>query len=312
MQSITTELAGDRLSAFVGVLRSGKRKDGEPPVLIAEIHEFGSHARNITARPLFRPTFKEVQPDVERGYKKAIREALENTGHSVLAHISGKIRMNFIRIGLGLTALSYLSQILAHTPMALLAARGLVGFAIGSTLAVLAVKLPIVLDKQEKPKEEISRMTNPASVLRGLKSGATNFFAIQKSKTVSKEEKRLKFPDEGIKVPRALWLYNRGFTVIPMPSWELNLPTYYDSDKSKYVGTYNSSGKITKLYPIKTAKLLCKIDPGLLGDIPAPDELFESKDIFLDNYIKGNRGILTVVKSAARLEYIYTTENSQK
>ena len=81
MQSITTELAGDRLSAFVGVLRSGKRKDGEPPVLIAEIHEFGSHARNITARPLFRPTFKEVQPDIENGYKKAVREVLENTGH---------------------------------------------------------------------------------------------------------------------------------------------------------------------------------------------------------------------------------------
>ena len=81
MQSITTDLSGDRLSAFVGVLRSGKRRDGEPPVLIAEIHEFGSHARNIAARPLFRPTFKEVRPDVENGYRKAVHEAVETTGH---------------------------------------------------------------------------------------------------------------------------------------------------------------------------------------------------------------------------------------
>ncbi|MFA5780455.1 MAG: ATP-dependent helicase [Elusimicrobiota bacterium] len=178
-----------------------------------------------------------------------------------------------------------------------------------ATFLVLAAVLFLYITK---PKEEISRMTNPASVLRGLKSGATNFFAIQKSKTVSKEEKRLKFPDEGIKTPRALWLYNRGFSILPMPSWVLNLPTYYDSEKSKYVGTYNSSGKITKLYPIKTAKLLYKIDPELLGNIPAPDELFESQDIFLDNYIKGKKGFLTVVKSAARLEYIYTAENPQK
>ncbi|MDO8735095.1 MAG: ATP-dependent helicase [Elusimicrobiota bacterium] len=178
-----------------------------------------------------------------------------------------------------------------------------------ATFLVLATILFLYITK---PKGEIFQMTKPASVLRGLKSGATNFLAISKSKTVSKEEKHIKFPDEGIKSPRALWLYNRGFTVLPMPSWELNLPTYYDSEKSKYVGTYNSSGKITKLYPIKTAKLLCKIDPELLGNIPAPDELFESQDIFLDNYIGGKKGFLTVVKSATRLEYIYTAENPQK
>lgn len=178
-----------------------------------------------------------------------------------------------------------------------------------ATILILAAVLFLYITK---PKEEISRMTNPASVLRGLKSGATNFLAVQKSKTASKEEKRLKFPDEGIRAPRALWLYNRGFTVLPMPSWELNLPTYYDSEKSKYVGTYNSSGKIAKLYPVKTAKLLCEIDPELLGNVPAPDELFESKDIFLDNYIKGKKGFLTVLKADARLEYIYTAENPQK
>jgi MFS family permease len=46
-------------------------------------------------------------------------------------------RMKYIRLGLGLTALSYLSQILAHSPMGLLVARGAVGFAIGICSSVI-------------------------------------------------------------------------------------------------------------------------------------------------------------------------------
>src|SRR4030043_367146 len=46
-------------------------------------------------------------------------------------------RMRYIRIGLGLTALSYLSQLLAATPMSLLAARSFVGFAIGINASVI-------------------------------------------------------------------------------------------------------------------------------------------------------------------------------
>ena len=46
-------------------------------------------------------------------------------------------RMKYIRIGLGLTSLSYLSQLLAHTPMTLLAARGFVGFGLGINSSVL-------------------------------------------------------------------------------------------------------------------------------------------------------------------------------
>ncbi|OGO17854.1 MAG: hypothetical protein A2Z15_05570 [Chloroflexi bacterium RBG_16_50_11] len=46
-------------------------------------------------------------------------------------------RMNYIRIGLGLTALAYLSQLFANSPMALLAARGFVGFAIGINSSVI-------------------------------------------------------------------------------------------------------------------------------------------------------------------------------
>src|SRR4030042_312885 len=46
-------------------------------------------------------------------------------------------RMKFIRIGLGFTALSYLSQILAYSPMTLLAARGFFGLCIGINSSVL-------------------------------------------------------------------------------------------------------------------------------------------------------------------------------
>lgn len=80
MQSITTQMSSDKLSAFVGVLRNAKRKDGEPGVLIAELHEFGSKARNIPARPLFRPTFAEIKPEVTDRFKAAIKEVLETTG----------------------------------------------------------------------------------------------------------------------------------------------------------------------------------------------------------------------------------------
>ncbi|OGO01698.1 MAG: hypothetical protein A2Y90_02430 [Chloroflexi bacterium RBG_13_52_12] len=45
--------------------------------------------------------------------------------------------MKYIRIGLGLTVLSYLSQILADSPLTLLAARGFFGFSIGINSSVL-------------------------------------------------------------------------------------------------------------------------------------------------------------------------------
>jgi MFS family permease len=46
-------------------------------------------------------------------------------------------RMKFIRIGLGLTALSYLTQIFAGSPAALMAARSSVGFALGINSSVI-------------------------------------------------------------------------------------------------------------------------------------------------------------------------------
>ncbi len=46
-------------------------------------------------------------------------------------------RMRFIRVGLGLTAISYLSQIIANSPMTLLAARAVIYFCIGINASVL-------------------------------------------------------------------------------------------------------------------------------------------------------------------------------
>jgi MFS family permease len=46
-------------------------------------------------------------------------------------------RMKFIRIGLGLTAVSFLSQLFAQSPMTLLAARSLIGFALGINSSVI-------------------------------------------------------------------------------------------------------------------------------------------------------------------------------
>jgi MFS family permease len=46
-------------------------------------------------------------------------------------------RLRFIRAGLGFSAIAYLSQIVAHTPIALLAARGFIGFCLGGTSAAV-------------------------------------------------------------------------------------------------------------------------------------------------------------------------------
>lgn len=83
MQSITIQEAADKMSAFVGVLRSGKRKDGEKPALIAAIHEYGSSARHIEARPLFRPTLKEAKPEIAKRYREALKEVTENVGRNI-------------------------------------------------------------------------------------------------------------------------------------------------------------------------------------------------------------------------------------
>ncbi|OGG15782.1 hypothetical protein A3D78_04745 [Candidatus Gottesmanbacteria bacterium RIFCSPHIGHO2_02_FULL_39_14] len=68
----------------------------------------------------------------------------------------------------------------------------LVGFAIGSTLAVLAVKLPIVLDKQEKPKEEISQTKSEPSVIKNLKKTSLNISQPSDQAILTKDNTTLK------------------------------------------------------------------------------------------------------------------------
>lgn len=80
MQSITKKMSSNRLSAFTGVLRTARRKDGENPVLIGEVHEFGSKKRGIPKRPLFVPTFKEKKPEIVKRYKKSIADVLDKVG----------------------------------------------------------------------------------------------------------------------------------------------------------------------------------------------------------------------------------------
>lgn len=56
-------------------------------------------------------------------------------------------RLVFIRLGLGLSALAYFSQIVAHGPALLLAARGFVGFCLGTTSGAL---MAYTYDKQKE------------------------------------------------------------------------------------------------------------------------------------------------------------------
>ena len=59
---------------------------------------YGKHAKNLMKTDI-RETDKTYELDIDLpGFKKdEIQVELEN-GHQVLAHISGKLRMNFIRI----------------------------------------------------------------------------------------------------------------------------------------------------------------------------------------------------------------------
>ena len=77
LDSINHKLIKDGLEAFVGMLRTGKRKDGKPAAMIAAVMEYGSTKRNIKARPLFRPTFKEMKPKIVDRYNRAIAAALK-------------------------------------------------------------------------------------------------------------------------------------------------------------------------------------------------------------------------------------------
>ena len=58
-QNITSWVTDGK--ALVGVKRTVKNEDGESVANIAKILEYGSKARNLKARPLWRPSWKETR-----------------------------------------------------------------------------------------------------------------------------------------------------------------------------------------------------------------------------------------------------------
>jgi phage gpG-like protein len=75
MQSAVVKTQGG-LSAWVGVNRTARNKDGESLVNIAAVHEFGSLKANIPARPLFRTTYQEMAQEIQDRYRRAILTVL--------------------------------------------------------------------------------------------------------------------------------------------------------------------------------------------------------------------------------------------
>lgn len=57
-QSITSWVHGE--TVYAGVRREASYADGAKVANIAAVHEFGSPSRNIPARPLWKPSYKEA------------------------------------------------------------------------------------------------------------------------------------------------------------------------------------------------------------------------------------------------------------
>lgn len=77
LNSAATIPLEDGSEVFVGFKREKKRPDGEDPVLIAEVFEFGSKRRNIPARPLLQPSFKETLPAAQNRVQVMVEKALK-------------------------------------------------------------------------------------------------------------------------------------------------------------------------------------------------------------------------------------------
>lgn len=62
IQSITSKVDARVMVAYAGVTKKAVHKESKRPLVdIAKIHEFGSKARNIPARPVWQPTMKLVK-----------------------------------------------------------------------------------------------------------------------------------------------------------------------------------------------------------------------------------------------------------
>lgn len=85
-------LTGKR--AFVGVPAENDFRQGEPigNAALAYIHEFGSPAANIPARPFLRPGIQAVQVEIE--------DRLRSTAHDVMGGDTGKAEAGLNAVGL--------------------------------------------------------------------------------------------------------------------------------------------------------------------------------------------------------------------
>lgn len=77
LNSITVQVEKDGEEITVGANRKAPGKDGEDPVLVARVHEFGSTKRGIDERPLFRPTYREKFPEIYKIVHGKIEDYLE-------------------------------------------------------------------------------------------------------------------------------------------------------------------------------------------------------------------------------------------
>jgi hypothetical protein len=63
LQAITSWVKKE--TVYVGVKRGVTNENGQEIGNIAKVHEYGSVAKNIPARPLWKPTFEEMQIEIK-------------------------------------------------------------------------------------------------------------------------------------------------------------------------------------------------------------------------------------------------------
>jgi MFS family permease len=108
------------------------------PLCLAAINLFSNCA--VETSNVFLPLYAQSinSSDLQVGFIAAAAGIASLVSAFVFGRLSDTYgRMKFIRFGLGLTAISYLAQILAHNPMTLLLARALIGFGLGINSSVM-------------------------------------------------------------------------------------------------------------------------------------------------------------------------------
>lgn len=68
-RNITSKVGEDGMTAWAGVRRGVKTKEGEDVVDLAYVHEYGSEDGRIPARPLWRPVFTEGKESIHKKMK---------------------------------------------------------------------------------------------------------------------------------------------------------------------------------------------------------------------------------------------------